>query len=146
MEYRQILAAVDFSEVSRDVARRAHELASHYRARLGFIHVIEYVPPLNITGEPMIEPQWLIDDAVLKERAERTLGDLLRELGFAEVERSVRIGVPRLEILRAIDEQAVDLLVVGSRGRHGLKRLLGSTAHALLSLAPCDVLAVRAPD
>jgi universal stress protein A len=37
----------------------------------------------------------------------------------------------------------VDLVVVGSYGRHGLQLLLGSTANGVLHLAACDVLAVR---
>jgi universal stress protein A len=37
----------------------------------------------------------------------------------------------------------VDLIVIGSHGREGIQRLLGSTANAVLHGAPCDVLAVR---
>ena len=40
-------------------------------------------------------------------------------------------------------EQACDLIVVGSHGRHGLALLLGSTANDVLHGAPCDVLAVH---
>ena len=41
---------------------------------------------------------------------------------------------------------AVDLIVVGSHGRHGLALLLGSTADAVLHHAKCDVMAVRLQD
>lgn len=146
MAYRRILAALDFSDMAQDVATRAHDLAQHYGAGLEFIHVVEYMPPLNIAGEPLLEPQWLIDESVLKELAEHNMRELLQKAGCQDAERSVCIGVPKLEILRRIDEKSIDLLVVGSRSRHGLQRLLGSTAHALLSLAPCDVLAVRGTD
>ena len=41
------------------------------------------------------------------------------------------------------EEHAVDLIVIGSHGRHGLQRILGSTASGVLHTATCDVLAVR---
>lgn len=52
-------------------------------------------------------------------------------------------GQPRQEIHRLAAEQACDLIVVGSHGRHGLALLLGSTANDVLHGAPCDVLAVH---
>jgi universal stress protein A len=45
--------------------------------------------------------------------------------------------------VRIAKERGVDLIVVGSHGRHGLQLLLGSTANGVLHLAECDVLAVR---
>ncbi len=41
------------------------------------------------------------------------------------------------------NREAVDLIVIGSHGRHGVQLLLGSTANAVLHGASCDVLAVR---
>ena len=55
----------------------------------------------------------------------------------------VELGAPKHEIVRVAKEQGVDLVVVGSYGRHGLQLLLGSTANGVLHLAACDVLAVR---
>ncbi|MNG25866.1 hypothetical protein D3C84_1107770 [compost metagenome] len=52
-------------------------------------------------------------------------------------------GQPRQEIHQLAKENACDLIVVGSHGRHGLALLLGSTANDVLHGAPCDVLAVR---
>jgi len=48
-----------------------------------------------------------------------------------------------LEITRYADDKQADLIVIGSHGRHGLQRLLGSTATPVLHNAKCDVLAVR---
>ncbi|MEJ2344256.1 MAG: universal stress protein, partial [Gammaproteobacteria bacterium] len=49
-------------------------------------------------------------------------------------------------ILDTAKEQQVDLIVLGSHGRHGIGRLLGSTADNILHHADCDVLAVRIKD
>jgi len=54
---------------------------------------------------------------------------------------------PFLEIIRAVEINKVDLIVVGSHGTTGLKQMLiGSTTEKLVRKAPCPVLIVRAPD
>ena len=52
-------------------------------------------------------------------------------------------GLIKNEILRVASEYKIDLIVAGSHGKHGLALLLGSTAHAILNSAPCDMLIVR---
>ena len=56
------------------------------------------------------------------------------------------MGSPKTEIVRVANENKVDLIIVGSHGRHGLALLLGSTANGVLHHATCDVLAVRLQD
>ena len=46
-------------------------------------------------------------------------------------------------IINIADQEKVDLIIVGSHGRHGLALLLGSTANSVLHHAKCDVMAVR---
>ena len=55
-------------------------------------------------------------------------------------------GIPKQEIIHIAEQEQVDLIVVGSHGRHGLALLLGSTANSVLHYAKCDVLAVRLRD
>jgi len=64
-------------------------------------------------------------------------------VGLSDARKQILPGAPRQEIVRFAKEQAVDLIIIGSHGRHGLDRLLGSTARSILNDAPCDVLAVR---
>jgi universal stress protein A len=52
-------------------------------------------------------------------------------------------GVPKQEIIKIAVQERVDLIVVGSHGRHGLALLLGSTANSILHYALCDVMAIR---
>jgi universal stress protein A len=56
------------------------------------------------------------------------------------------MGSPKLEIVRVAEENNVDLIIVGSHGKHGIALLLGSTANGVLHHAKCDVLAVRIYD
>ena len=75
----------------------------------------------------------------LTARAER----VLRDAGL-EPQAKVGIGDPREVILRLAEEQNPDLIVMGSHGRSGLKKLLmGSVASHVTAHAPCSVLVVK---
>ncbi len=141
--YEHILVAVDFSSAADTVGARAVELSRRFEARLHLIHVVEYLPPLDLAYEPISTPDWGIDEAELVNVAQQSLEAFARRLGVEDATRDVVVGVPRYEIVRAAGEHEADLIVIGSHGRHGLGRLLGSTANGVLHSAPCDVLAVR---
>lgn len=142
--YQNILLAVDFSKAAASVARRAVRLADVGGAKLTLLHVVEYLPVLDFSGDPMAMTPMVIDDDLLLDNARQSLQSFVDEhLSDVAVEQQVCIGLPKLDILRVVEEQKIDLLVIGSHGRHGFARLLGSTAAAVLNDCPCDVLAVR---
>ena len=65
----------------------------------------------------------------------------------AEGEPLVVDGEAVAGLIRAVEEQQPDLLVVGTHGRTGISRLLlGSVAEKLVRLADCSVLVVRQTD
>lgn len=140
--YKHILLAVDFSPATEPTARRAMELAQRYDARLSLIHVVEYLP-VPLDNELMLPPLAGVEEQLM-ENARRRLAQLAERLDIVDAPRYVELGSTKLEILRVAEMERVDLIVVGSHGRHGLARMLGSTASAVLHGAHCDVLAVRA--
>jgi universal stress protein A len=140
--YKHVLLAVDFSPATEPTARRAVELAQHYGARLSLIHVVEYLP-VPMDTELMLPPLAGVEEQLM-ENARRRLAQTAERLNIADAPRHVELGSTKLEILRVAGAERVDLIVVGSHGRHGLARMLGSTASAVLHGAHCDVLAVRA--
>lgn len=142
--YQHLLLAIDFSAESHYIGERAKTLASQCGARISLIHVVEHVP-LDLSNDlvlaqPVNIDQELIDDARGK------LDELAEKLGLGDTQRFVELGSTKAEILRIAEENAVDLVVVGSHGRHGLALLMGSTANAVLHGAKCDVLAIRVPE
>ena len=139
--YAHILLAVDFSPVTQRTARRALDLADRYAARLSMMHVVEYLP-IALDAELMMPPVAGLEEQLM-ETARQHLTQLAESLGLSDATRFVEIGSTKLEILRVAEAQGVDMIVVGSHGRHGLTRMLGSTASAVLYGAKCDVLAVR---
>jgi universal stress protein A len=78
--------------------------------------------------------------------AKKSLIKMGEKLAVTEDRQWLEMGSPKLEIIRVANENDVDLIVVGSHGRHGLALLLGSTANGVLHHATCDVLAVRLQD
>jgi universal stress protein A len=58
----------------------------------------------------------------------------------------VLAGPIKSEICREAADWHADLIVIGSRGRHGLGALVNLTEDAVLHGAPCDILAVRLQD
>jgi len=142
--YQQILFAADFSEEALRVGERAREIARKCGARLSLIHVVEDVT-ISLGGGYELLPVLpdLPDEALLQE-ARNALGELARRLDVADASLWVVNAMSTKEgILGAAKDHHIDLIVVGSHGRHGLALLLGSTANAVLHSAPCDVLAVR---
>ena len=144
MNYQHVLCAVDFSDESLEVGRRARDIAQKYGARLSLIHIVEDVN-ISLGGGYELLPVLpdLPDEALLQE-ARTALEKLAQQLEVKDIRLWVVNAISTKEgIFGAVQEHHVDLIVVGSHGRHGLSLLLGSTANAVLHGAPCDVLAVR---
>jgi len=139
--YRNVLVAVDFSEESKAVVKKALEIAARNQASLNLLHVVEYTSSMYAGDIPL--PEDLNLDRDLADQAALKLKALAEESGIPEATQYVEIGIPKREIVRLAEECAADLVVVGSHGRHGLQLLLGSTANGVLHQAKCDVLAVR---
>jgi universal stress protein A len=143
-DYTHILLAIDFSPATDSVTRQAMELCRTFKTKLSLVHVVEFTP-MNLSND-MALPQEVEFGQELLEQSKQRLQELGKELGVDQSECFVTQGSTRHEILHLAEEQKVDLIVIGSHGRQGIQRLLGSTANAVLHGAPCDVLAVRIKD
>lgn len=143
--YKHILLAADFSEHGEDVADRAKDLAGKYQAKLSIVHVMDNLLISDAAYGSTI-PFDLDLTAELMSAAKKRLANLAEKLNIPEDCRWIETGSPKLEIIRVAEENNVDLIVVGSHGRHGFALLLGSTANGVLHHAQCDVLAVRLHD
>lgn len=142
-EYSHILAALDFSPAAEQVARRAGALARDFGATLSLLHVFEYLPPLDLADSPLGSAGWAVDQDELLALHRKHMSELAAGLGLEQARQEVIVGLAKTEIIRYAETEGVDLIVVGTHGRHGLSQLLGSTSNAVLHRTPCDVLAVR---
>ena len=139
-EYRRVLLVVDLTEDSLLIGRRAQAVATAFGAAIDLLHVVEYVPvePMGETLMPAVQ----IEDELL-DRAKQRLITLGTQIGVPAASCRVEAGNVKAEIVRIARELHTDLIVLGSRERHGLSILVNFTEDTVLHASPCDVLAVR---
>jgi universal stress protein A len=140
--YKHILIAADFSNCAQQVCDRAKALAQQYHSQLSICHLVEDFPIADFAYEPMISIDADMREKLL-EAGKEHIATIANSLNIPPQHQWVEFGNPRTDIVRLAGDNAVDLIVVGSHGKHGIQLLLGSTANGVLHHAKCDVLAVR---
>jgi len=132
--YRHLLVPVDFSEASRRALDEAGELAARSGASVTLLHVLERPSASSLLAADQGATALLDDWAELVESKTQT-----------RVSRLLKTGTASQQALAvAAEDPSIDLIVVGSRGRTGLSRLLiGSVAERIVRHATRAVLIAR---
>ncbi|SRR6266481_2152680 len=138
--YKKLLVLLDLSKGSEQVAIAGRDMAALSNASMVVLHVVEFVP-VEPLGESLM-PTVQIEDELIR-RSREQLGEFITRLGLSRATGRVEAGNTKSEILRVAKEEQVDLIVLGSRERHGLAILVNFTEDTVLHAAHCDVLAVR---
>ncbi|HLU39099.1 MAG TPA: universal stress protein [Planctomycetota bacterium] len=142
---RRILVPSDFSLPAQRALRYAIEFAKRFDAEILLVHVIE--PPAYAAAFARSGPVQETDE---ERRAYDWFATQLANQAKDEIPDSVRSrtlllrGTPSAEIAQCAQREDVDLIVMATSGRSGLKDvLLGSTAERVLRRSPCPVLTVH---
>jgi nucleotide-binding universal stress UspA family protein len=136
--FRHILVATDFSKPSRRALCDALVLAAEHHAQLTLLHVLHPDRKYGALDNP---PELDLD----RRAAEKEIQALVKEFTPEhQIDASlVRHGPVAAQVAAVIEEKAIDLLVIGTRGRGGLQKLaLGSVAEELLRVAACPVMTI----
>lgn len=140
MHVKRILFPTDFSTSSDAGLHQATALARDSGAALLIVHVEE--PPVAYGGGEMYYGVPNPDHAALHEM----LQAVVPTSPDVKFEHRLIVGDPAAEIVRLAEAEKVDMIVMGTHGRTGLKRLLmGSVAEAIVRRAPCPVLTFKEP-
>jgi len=138
--YKHILVGLDLSQESQQVIDHVSQLFEGKAVKISLLHIQE---PLSLAYGGDIPMDLSEIQRQMEVQAKNSLNEIRSQLPQFNVECHVIIGQPSHEMHRFAKENAVDLIVVGSYGRHGLALIFGSTANGVLHGASCDVLAVR---
>lgn len=137
--YNLILVPVDGSENSMRAAKHAVGLAKKFNSKLIALHAIDMRVMKAYEGSSQVLAQ-------LKRFGEQYLNDatgMAREVNV-KVETILQEGLPADVIVDEAERRGVDLIVMGTRGLTGAKRvILGSTAEQVIRWAECPVLIIK---
>ncbi|PKN05685.1 MAG: hypothetical protein CVU74_00390 [Deltaproteobacteria bacterium HGW-Deltaproteobacteria-9] len=144
---RKILVPMDFSEDADRAFQVALSIASRYQARIFLLHVIhniiqpyvvDYCVDKNI-ADIVMNVSIVSSNEKLQETIENN-----QDIGNIKVLYYVRKGQPYEEILQEASEREIDLIVIASHGKTGLKKyFIGSVAEKVMKEAKCPVLLIR---
>jgi len=149
IQLNRILFPTDFSELSVHALSYARAFAEAYDAELHVLHVVDeayaywlVMGPNSLPAGP--PPEELA--AAAEKQMDKFVSEKISGAGMPIV-KHVRMGRPFLEIIHYAREQDIDLIVLGTHGRSGLRHaLLGSVAERVVRKAPCPVLTIRHPE
>ena len=138
--YSRILVAVENSPADRTILSHVTELAKLTGARLLLVHVADGWAARNFDQLKLRESEEMKSDRAYLERLRN---DLIAR-GFA-VDIKLAMGDPATELIRAAEDQAVDLIAMSTHGHRFLSDLLhGATADRVRHLVKVPVLLLRA--
>lgn len=146
---QKILFPTDFSETAQNAFRHALVLADQWEADIQLLHAVypEYAP----TDLPVMSTKATRDKVSFAESALKSfteMGITQVQMGYSfqrapVVQSDVEIGSPVGIINRIADRDSIDLIVMGTKGKHNaLERTLGSVTTGVIEGAPCSVLVV----
>ncbi len=140
----KILVPVDFSTTCNKAFAYARGMVKSWGGELHLLHVLDtdfLTGAVHITIEPL-------DESVAKwrKRAEEKLATTYHGEDGTDLPGKIHIreGKPHDEILKAAEELDVDMIIIGSHGRHGIERaIFGSVAERVVKNAPMPVLVIK---
>jgi nucleotide-binding universal stress UspA family protein len=144
IQLTNILVPVDFSSASERAVNFGLSLALQFHARLVLAHIVPSVAALNYTfpAETYEHEKQAFADA--RQRLPKVLPAGYRDR--FEVRSIVKTGDVRTELLGIMDEEKIDLVVMGTHGRRNIERfLLGSTTETMLRKVAVPILTVSRP-
>lgn len=136
---KTILHPTDFSESSKSAFKLACDLARLNQGKVVVLHA--FVPAVRAPNEVPLPVEMELES---KEEAQKQLSRIVPESVDVPFEHRLMKGSAVEVILDVAKNSKADLIVMGTLGRSGLKRLmLGSVAEHVIRQAPCPVLTTK---
>jgi nucleotide-binding universal stress UspA family protein len=142
IEIKKILVAMDGSDLSEKALRFACSLGGPLNAELIVLHVVPMLVSATpyhdtVSDQPFLSLQKVGEDIISRAK------QMALEMN-SKVTDLISHGDPANRIIDIASEREVDLIIIGSRGIGGIKRLfVGSISNKVVNQASCPVLIVR---
>jgi nucleotide-binding universal stress UspA family protein len=145
LDVKKILCPTDFSEASKKAIALAVPLAEKFGAEIHLLHVVPPMPNLEPSPTARFDvPEY---ERLLRADAKKSRSVMANAIGTVKTHEIVSNGSAAEEILRAAEENGIDLIVIATAGLTGWERtLFGSVAEKVVRRARCPVLTVRKSD
>ncbi|TKB46504.1 universal stress protein [Ferrimonas sediminicola] len=142
--YKKVLVPLDFHDDNERIVAKGKKLADDNNAELFLLHVDESMSDLYLFEAASFSGHLKEFKQDICRRSQEKLAKM--GAGLDDNHLLVREGRAPGEIEKVVKELGIDLIVMGSHGHSGLRRLLGSTVNVVLNHVQCDVLTVRTQD
>jgi len=142
-EIKTILCPLDFYDSSSQVAGFCRMMAEKLGARVVAVYI---APRMNRYAELYVEHEDLdrVVNSILKGAKEKMDSFVAEHFSGLETKSVVRVGYAPEEILKAIEEEKADLVIMGTHGRRGINHIFfGSVAEKIVKSSPVPVTTVR---
>jgi len=145
----KILVAIDGSEHSFKASEYALELAKSFGAQL-YAVTVTYIPASDHLSQKEVLSKSLVEDS--SNNSMKDAGNWIENFTQNAKEDNIQLKTELINSARPVDyvileyaeEQKIDLIVVGTKGRTGFKKLmLGSIASSIVTYAHCPVVVVK---
>lgn len=143
--YNRILIPTDGQAGAEEATRHAIDLAAACDATLYVLYVADESVFTAYSGDEYVHEREGVE-AALERAGERALEDVVEAASDVAVQTNTefRRGIPHREIVEYAEEEAVDLIVIGTKSRSGsYRRLLGSVTERVVRLAGQPVTVVK---
>jgi nucleotide-binding universal stress UspA family protein len=143
--FANIVVGTDGSATAGLAVALAGDLAKQHGAVLHIVNAYKVPPasvaagfagPVTIGGEDM-------SSGVLMEESQKLLEAAAKSVGQVKVETHSDLGSPVDVVLAVAQALGADLIVVGSKGMRGARRMIGSVPNSIAHRAPCHVLIAK---
>jgi nucleotide-binding universal stress UspA family protein len=142
---KKILCPTDFSAASKRAIELAVPIAEKFEAQIYFVHVVPEIP--HVTASPTAHFDVPEYERLLRSDAEKQLAEVAKSVPGVKTHQILLHGNAADGILKAADENKVDLIVIATAGATGWEHVVfGSVAEKVVRRAPCPVLSIRAPE
>ena len=145
---KKIMVAVDFSDYSPQIVDYAGRLAEDLEAELIFVNVINQRDVNMVKHVTMYTDKISVKDYVdgLKQDRTEQMQNLLTKANCTRIPNRflIKKGVPFLELIETANEEKVDMVVMGTKGRGNITGVLfGSQAEKMFRHCPMPLLSIR---